>query len=189
MNRFTVTDFCHQFISNHIHEGAFCIDATAGNGHDTAFLSRLAGNQGKVLAFDIQEAAVQATRARLSRLGLDHIGEVVLDSHDRMMHYAAENSADCIMFNFGYLPGGDHAMATRPETSLSAVRQGLDCLKPGGLMCLCIYSGKDTGFAERDTLLPFVKSLNPKEYLVIVSEYANRAGDPPIPVFIFKGVH
>lgn len=189
MNRFTVTDYCHRFISNFIHEGAFCIDATAGNGHDTAFLCRLAGNTGRVLAFDIQEAAVLATRERLSRLGLDHIGEVILESHDRMMHYAAQNSADCIMFNFGYLPGGDHRMATMPKTSLSAVRQGLECLKPGGLMSLCIYSGGDTGFAERDALLSFVRSLDPKEYLVIVSEYANRAGNPPIPVFILKGVH
>lgn len=188
MKRFTITDFCHQFISQHVHPGAFCIDATAGNGHDTEFLCRLAGDEGKVLAVDIQEAAVLATRERLSHLGLDQIGEVILDSHDRMMHYVPQNSADCIMFNFGYLPGGDHRLATRPDTSLSAVRQGLDCLKPGGLMCLCIYSGGDTGFAERDTLLPFVKSLDPKEYLVIVSEYANRAGNPPIPVFIFKGV-
>lgn len=188
MKRFSVTDFCHQFISNYIHEGAFCIDATAGNGHDTEFLCGLAGDHGKVLAFDLQEAAVLATRDRLSRLGLDHIGEVILDSHDRMMHYATENSADCIMFNFGYLPGGDHRMATKPDTSLSAVRQGLHCLKPGGLMCLCIYSGGDTGFEEKNTLIPFVRTLDSKEYLVIVAEYANRTGNPPIPVFILKGV-
>lgn len=189
MKRFTVTEFCHQFISNHIRPGAFCIDATAGNGHDTEFLCQLVGEKGKVLAFDIQETAIRTTRKRLSNLGLDHIGEVILDSHDRMMNYVPKNSADCIMFNFGYLPGGDHKMATRPDTSLSAVCQALDCLKPGGLMCLCIYSGGDTGFAERDALLPFVKQLDPREYLVIISEYANRAGHPPIPVFIFKGVH
>lgn len=189
MNRFTVTDFCHQFISNYLKKAALCVDATAGNGHDSEFLCRLVGDGGKVLAFDIQAAAVEATRTRLSRLGLDHIGEVIFDSHDRMENYLEPNSTDCIMFNFGYLPGGDHGMATRPDTSLSAVRQGLTCLKPGGLMCLCIYSGGDTGFAERDTLLPFVKGLNPKEFLVIVSDYANRPGNPPIPVFILKGVH
>ncbi len=189
MKRFTITDFCHQFISNHINPGAFCIDATAGNGHDTEFLCRLVGDHGKVLAFDIQETAVNTTRERISRLGLNHIGKVVLDSHDHMTHYVEPNCADCIMFNFGYLPGGDHKMATKPDTSLSAVRQGLDCLKAGGVMCLCIYSGGDTGFAERDTLLPFVKTLDPKEYLVIVAEYVNRAENPPIPVFILKGVH
>ena len=55
MKRFTVTDFCHQFIVNHISEGSFCVDATAGNGHDTAFLCGLVGDSGRVLAFDIQE--------------------------------------------------------------------------------------------------------------------------------------
>jgi len=188
MGRFSVTDFCHQFISTYINKGSFCVDATAGNGYDTEFLCRLTGEEGKVLAFDIQKVAVAATRARLFRLGLDRIGEVVLDSHDRMDHYLEPESVDCIMFNFGYLPGGDHSMATKPDTSLSAIHQGLVCLKPGGLMCLCIYSGGDTGFAERDALLPFVKKLDPKEYLVIVSDYANRPGNPPIPVFILKGV-
>lgn len=188
MKRFTVTDFCHQFISNHIGAGAFCVDATAGNGHDTEFLCRLAGDSGKVLAFDIQDVAVNNTRDRLMRLGLDHIGTVILDSHAHLANYVAPNCTDCIMFNFGYLPGGDHQMSTKPETSLSAVQQGLECLKPGGLMSLCIYSGGDTGFEEKDALLSFVTGLDPKKYLVIVSEYANRAGNPPIPVFIFKEV-
>ena len=188
MKRFTVTDFCQQFISNHIRAGSFCVDATAGNGHDTEFLCRLAGNPGKVLAFDIQELAVKNTLDRLTRLGLDHIGTVILDSHAHLANYVSPNCADCIMFNFGYLPGGDHQMATKPETSLSAIRQGLECLKPGGLMSLCIYSGGDTGFEEKDALLSFVKNLDPKKYLVIVSEYANRAGNPPVPVFIFKEV-
>lgn len=189
MNRFSVTDFCHQFIRNFIHKGSFCIDATAGNGHDTEFLCRLVGDTGRVLAFDIQEKAVDSTRKRLATQGLDHIGSVVLDSHAHLMNYTKPNSVDCIMFNFGYLPGGDHQKATRPETSLPAIAQGLECLKTGGLMCLCIYSGGDTGFAERDALLPFVKALDPSEYLVIVSDYANRPGNPPIPVFILKGIH
>ena len=43
-----------------------CIDATCGNGHDTVFL---AGLGGRVLALDIQPAAVAATRARLAAAG------------------------------------------------------------------------------------------------------------------------
>ncbi|MBQ8815410.1 MAG: class I SAM-dependent methyltransferase [Lachnospiraceae bacterium] len=188
MRRFTVTDFCHQFISSHISEGSFCIDATAGNGHDTEFLCRLTGDSGKVLAFDIQEQAVTSTRKRLDAHQLSHIGQVIPDSHAHLDQYAAADSVDCIMFNFGYLPGGDHAMATRPDTSLTAIKKSLNCLKPGGLLCLCIYSGGDTGYAERDTILPYIKGLDPREYLVIISSYANRPGDPPIPAFIFKQV-
>lgn len=188
MRRFTITEFCHQFVSCHVKEGSFCIDATAGNGHDTEFLCRLTGDSGRVLAFDIQEQAVSATQKRLTENHLDHIGEVLLESHAQLSQYASANSVDCIVFNFGYLPGGDHAMATRPETSLTAVKQALTCLKPGGLLSLCIYSGGHTGFEERNTLLPFLRSLDPAEYLVILSEYANRPGNPPIPVFVLKGV-
>ena len=188
MKRFTVTDFCHQFITNHISEGAICIDATAGNGHDTEFLCKLAGDSGKVLAFDIQPQAIASTRKRLSEKHLDHIGQVISDSHANLNRYVALDSIDCIMFNFGYLPGADHSMATRPETSLIAIGQALDCLKPGGLLCLCIYSGGDTGYEERDAILPYIKGLDPQKYLVIISSYANRPGDPPIPTFIFKQV-
>lgn len=188
MKRFTVTDFCHQFIANHISEGSFCVDATAGNGHDTAFLCGLVGDSGRVLAFDIQEQAVISTQTRLDASGLSHIGKVLRDSHTNIDRYVSPDTADCIVFNFGYLPGGDHRMATRPDTSLIAIEKSLKCLKPGGLLALCVYSGKDTGYAERDAILPYIKGLDPREYLVIVSTYANRLGDPPIPAFIFKQV-
>ena len=99
---------------------------------------------------------------------------------------AGEGEASCIMFNFGYLPGGDHTISTKPETSVMAVDAGLRILKPGGLMCLCIYSGKDTGYEEKRALLTHLKTLDQRQYLVIVSEYYNRKNDPPIPVLIYK---
>ena len=53
-------------------------------------------------------------------------------------------------------------------------------------MTLCIYSGGDTGYRERDEMLAFIRQLDPHKYLVILSEYANRPNDPPIPVLIIK---
>lgn len=53
-------------------------------------------------------------------------------------------------------------------------------------MSLCIYSGGETGFEERDILLAYLKSLDEKKYLVIVSAYYNRKNNPPIPVLIIK---
>ena len=94
--------------------------------------------------------------------------------------------ASNIVFNFGYLPGGDHALATRPSTSIAAVEQSLSLLKPDGLLSLCIYSGGDSGFEERDALLAYLKELDPKKYLVILSSYYNRPNHPPIPVLIRK---
>ena len=45
----------------------FCIDATAGKGRDTALLCRLTGENGRVLAFDVQEDAVRQTRELLAK--------------------------------------------------------------------------------------------------------------------------
>ena len=54
----------HEFLRRSVQPGAFCIDATAGKGRDTALLCRLAGPEGRVLAFDIQPEAVEQTRQR-----------------------------------------------------------------------------------------------------------------------------
>lgn len=90
------------------------------------------------------------------------------------------------MFNFGYLPSGDHALATRASTSIPAIQAGLSLLKKGGMMSLCIYSGGDSGFEERDALLSFLKDLDYKKYIVVLSQYWNRPNHPPIPAIIFK---
>lgn len=167
-------------------EGDFCIDATAGNGNDTLFLCQLVGETGKVLAFDIQKEAVEHTKQRLSDAGIEEWAQVLLDSHTNMYKYVKRESVDCIVFNFGYLPGGDHQLATKADTSVEAIRQGLELLKVGGMMSLCIYSGGDSGFQERDAILSFLKSLDTKRYLVILSAYYNRPNNPPIPVMILK---
>ena len=58
-------DVVHDFLRRQVKPGAYCIDATAGKGRDTALLCRLAGPEGRVLAFDVQEEAVAQTRALL----------------------------------------------------------------------------------------------------------------------------
>ena len=105
---------------------------------------------------------------------MEQKARLILDSHENMAKYADEASVDGICFNFGYLPGSDHSLATKPESSKNAVIEGLRLLKKGGVMSLCIYSGGETGFEERDTLLAYLKSLDEKKYLVIVSAYYNR---------------
>ena len=167
-------------------EGDICIDATAGNGNDTLLLCQLVGDEGKVFAFDIQQTAIANTKERLEQADVLHRAELCLDSHTNMHEYVEKESVSCIVFNFGYLPGGDHNLATRKETSVHAIQEGLILLKKGGMMSLCIYSGGDSGFEERDAILEMVKGLDGKQFLVIVSSYYNRPNHPPIPVMIIK---
>ena len=111
---------------------------------------------------------------------------MVKAGHEHMDEYAGENCADVICFNFGYLPGGDHHIATKLSTSITAIEKGLCILKSGGMMSLCVYSGGDTGFEEKEGILEYLKKLPAKKYTVIVNEYYNRKNHPPIPVFVFK---
>ena len=186
MKRYQITEWCHHFIRDHVKTGDCCIDATAGNGNDTLVLCELVGETGKVIAFDIQEEAVANTKKRLAEHGVSERAQVLLESHVNMARYAESDSVSCIVFNFGYLPGGDHELATRKESSITAIHEGLRLLKKGGVMSLCIYSGGDSGFEERDAILSEIKRLDGKKYLVIVSEYYNRPNNPPIPVLIIK---
>ena len=168
---YQITEWCRHFIREQVRPGDLCIDATMGNGNDTELLCRLAGPSGHVLAFDIQEQALINTQKRLWETDVPDNYRLILDSHSHMEQYADEATVSCIVFNFGYLPGGDHALATNAATSISAIGQGLRLLKKDGLMSLCIYSGGDSGFAERDALLPYLKNLDSRKYLVILSSY------------------
>ena len=106
-NPYQVTEWYRSVIRTQIKPGDLCIDATMGNGHDTLFLSQLAGPSGCVLAFDIQQAALDSTKALLQEH--EHLAPVqlLLDSHAHMSSYADPGTVSCIVFNLGYLPSGD----------------------------------------------------------------------------------
>ena len=174
----------HTFLRQHVQGGAFCIDATAGRGRDTALLCRLTGERGTVLAFDIQREAVEETRALLGREGLS--ARVVQDSHANMERYAQPESVDCVVFNFGRLPGGDPAVFTRAESSVAAIGAGLRLLKPGGVMAIALYYGKENGYEERDAVLAYLRGLDDRCFSVLCCDWANRRNDPPMPIFIWK---
>ena len=186
MKNYQITSWVHHFLEEHVQPGDVCIDATMGNGNDTALLSRLAGESGRVVAFDIQQMALDNTMQKLRKEECPKNYELVLKSHEFMDDYAQKESVSCITFNLGYLPGGDHEKATKGDSSIRAIETGLDLLKKKGLMTVCIYSGGDSGFEERDAVLSYLKGLDAKKYLVIISEYANRPNNPPIPVLIIK---
>ena len=186
MNLYQITQWSHELFRLQVQEGGTYIDATMGKGRDTLFLCEMAKETGRVLAFDIQEAALCATDRLLKEQGVRDRAELYLDSHVHMDRYMPPESADGIYFNFGYLPGGSHSLATRADTSIRAVEAGLSLLKKGGLMSLCIYSGGDSGFEEKEALLAWLKHLDGRRYLVIKSEYYNRPNHPPVPVLVIR---
>ena len=54
-----------RYMEDILREGDVAVDATMGNGGDTAFLCKLVGETGHVYAFDVQQEALDRTAARL----------------------------------------------------------------------------------------------------------------------------
>ena len=176
----------HDFLQARVRPGGFVIDATAGRGRDTAFLCRLVGPAGKVLAVDIQPEAVNVTNELLRQKGYDGFAEALLASHADLKQYAETGTVDAVMFNLGYLPGGDHSLFTESSVSLPAIRDALALLRPGGVMTVCIYRGGLQREDEKNALLPFLRGLDARKYTVLITDFANRTGPWPIPVCIVK---
>lgn len=177
---------CHEFLAAHLTPGGLYIDATCGNGHDTEFLCRLAGPRGKVLALDIQPRAVEATNARLAAAGLDGIGRAVVADHARLGELAAPGTADCLLFNFGWLPGADHQVHSTAAGSIPALQAALTALKPQGILAAVLYSGQVIGDSEKQAALAFFRSLPLTQYTVLVCQFANWADTAPLPCFVLK---
>ncbi|MFI3137013.1 MAG: class I SAM-dependent methyltransferase [Methylococcaceae bacterium] len=119
----------HQQVKARLQNGAIAIDATLGNGHDTLFLARHVAPNGMVYGFDIQEAAIVATRAKLRYAQLLEQVRLVLNCHAHLAeHIPAQHHGQIavIMFNLGYLPGTDKQVITHSESTLVALNVALD---------------------------------------------------------------
>ena len=66
--------------------GDICIDATAGNGHDSLFLAQLTAPNGIVYAVDIQESAILKTTDRLKQHGFKDQLKTIHESHENLDH-------------------------------------------------------------------------------------------------------
>jgi hypothetical protein len=140
------------FILSHLKEGDTCADFTMGNGHDTLFLSTTVGEKGKVYAFDIQESALESTRARLESEGAPKNYTLIRDSHSNLGLYIKEK-IKAGMFNLGYLPGsGNKALTTMRETTIPAVMGAIDLLDAKSILLVAIYPGHEEGDAEGKAL-------------------------------------
>ena len=178
-------EFSHSILANHLQFGDKIVDATVGNGHDTKFLAELVGKQGQVWGFDIQEKALQNTMQRLKENDIAEIVELIKASHEKMGNYI-EDKVAAILFNLGYLPGGEKDLTTRAETTLQAVKEGLDLLKADGLLLLVIYTGHQQGQRERDVLIDYAQKLDHRAYNVLHYHFINQVQKPPEVLVIKK---
>lgn len=180
----TAVKFVQDFLAARLAQPRLCIDATCGNGGDTAFLCRLAGKEGRVLGFDIQPEAIASTERNLAAKGLS--AELHCDSHANLLQYVTPGTADAVMFNFGWLPGADHNVFSHASSSIPALEAALDALRPGGVLSAILYSGRVIGSDEKTEILNWMRTLPLSRCTVLVCGFVNWAETAPLPCFVLK---
>ncbi len=174
-----------KLIIGSVSPGDTVVDATAGNGNDTLFLARLVGEGGKVYSFDIQREAILRTTDRLLDAGLLSRVRLICSGHEEIAGYVRE-SVSAVMFNLGYLPGKDHSLVTKAETTLPALETSLERLNPGGVITIMLYSGHPGGEEEKGKVLHYCSMLNQDFFDVLLYETINWSNHPPVLVAIEK---
>lgn len=152
-------DLHKRFILEHLHAGDTAVDFTMGNGHDTEFLSKTVGENGKVYAFDIQASAVESTRKNLAAAGCPNNYTLIHDSHHNVKNYVNE-PIKAGMFNLGYLPGGDKSITTMRVTTLPAIEAAIELLGKDAILLIAVYPGHPEGDAEGKEISEYLSTLS-----------------------------
>ncbi|MBD7962699.1 class I SAM-dependent methyltransferase [Fictibacillus norfolkensis] len=184
-----VLPFARTLLRTFCDEGDIVIDATCGNGNDTLFLSKLVGENGHVYAFDIQEQAIENSKQRLVDHHADHNVTFYHASHDELTTQLPSDlhtKITAAIFNLGYLPGSDKSITTTGSSTIGAIEQLLQLLKPEGVIILVIYHGHEEGKREKELVMSYVKQLDQKQAHVLQYEFINQKNDPPFVVAIEK---
>jgi len=161
------------------------VDATVGNGYDTACLAKLAvmedGEAGRVVGFDVQDMAIRTTAYKLeNELSSAQVSRVELHQtcHSKIGEFVKPMEARLVCFNLGYLPGGDKDITTLAPTTLAAIQAATEATMPGGVVNIIAYIRHDGGEDEYNTVLQFVKGLDSRTWNVVIGDVLNRNRSP-----------
>lgn len=174
----SLTEQAHRILDEWLKPGDVAIDATVGNGNDTAFLLRKLGPNGRVYGFDIQQEALNCTLERLSGTGLISTLTLIQASHaDMSDHIPQEQHGRVVacMFNLGYRPGGIKSVTTQSTSTLAALNSAVGLLDGGGLITVLAYPGHADGEQEANQVGRWCESLNPAlyDFKLYLSKVAN----------------
>ena len=181
MTSLSLVQQAHAALGDILAEGDIAIDATVGNGHDTLFLARAVGEGGTVYGFDIQEAALDAAYRRLQEAGMARRVSLYHAGHEAMAVVLPESvrgRVKAVMFNLGYLPGGDKQRTTGINTTLAALEQARLLLAPGGAISVLAYTGHPGGREEAEAVRGWAADLSPDHYRVMATVPDERRSAP-----------
>ena len=151
-------------IYRYVKRNDLVIDATIGNGKDTLLLAKMVP-VGKVFGFDIQEEAIEKTKIELEKENLTNF-ELFQTGHENMTKVLKDyqNKISLIVFNLGYLPGGNKEITTTIETTKKALNSAEKLLNQKGKILIMVYPGHKQGKEESDFLKEYIKDKNYIEF-------------------------
>jgi len=168
-----LAELAHDRLKQILCSGDICIDATAGNGHDSLFLAQLIAPNGIVYAVDIQESAILKTADRLKQHGFRDQLMTNHESHenlDQIINPGLRGNIATIMFNLGYLPGGNHQITTQAYSTVKSVEQAYILLRKNGIITIICYRGHAGGESETQEVLNLCESKKWKTEQIYGSE-------------------
>lgn len=173
-------DLSHSYWTKLLQPHDLVIDATCGNGKDTLILASLVPD-GQVIGIDIQATAIQKTLALL-QANLPNINFIQLlqQSHQSFPSWILPQSVALIVYNLGYLPGGNKNLTTRKDDTLTSLEAAIQLIKEGGAISLTCYPGHTEGEEELLALLDWCASLSPKEWSICHHTWINRQKAPSL---------
>lgn len=177
----------HQMIRGVVRSGDVVVDATLGNGHDALFLAGLVGESGCVIGFDVQSAAIEASRERMEAEGVGHYDFHHM-GHEHMEGVIGDEQlpVSVVMFNLGYLPNADKEIITREDTTLVALDSALGLLRVGGVISVMCYPGHEGGDTESEAVSEWARRLPRGAFRVACYGLHNAPNDPPFLLLVEK---
>lgn len=178
-------DLAHKYWKELIKKGDAVIDATCGNGHDTLVLSQLAltPSCGSLTAFDIQKTAIESSQEFLCHHLSKAIFEKIRFIHGCHSEFPLDiplNSIKLIVYNLGYLPGGNKLKTTITETTLKSLNSALSLIKEGGAISITCYPGHLEGAVEEKHVIEFSSHLEPREWNCCHHRWMNKTQAPSL---------
>lgn len=150
------------------------IDATCGNGKDSLRLTELVP-QGHVYTLDIQEAALQKARALIPHSNITYL----LQSHVIL----PSTPVKLIVYNLGYLPGGNKDLTTMTATTLESLAKAAQLITIGGTLSITCYPGHEEGAREEQAIQRWVEDLDPQKWSITYHQWREKS---PTLFFIVK---
>lgn len=171
------------FVSGALTPGALAVDATVGRGGDALFLAERVGESGAVVGLDLQRRALAEAARRLAAAGLAERVQLRRTGHahlGRALPASWRGRVAVVMFNLGYLPGGEKTRVTRPATTWAALDAAQAVLAPGGRLSVLAYRGHPGGVEEARTVVEWAHRQAPDRFTWEVHRPPeDGAGRPP----------